>query len=200
MSVRAVLFIAFAAVFFFVGGARSAEDDAIIAQSKYFTVYAQAGVNVSSLIERVPFGSLPRFGTALRGDLPAQKRDPSLNGVFAEALDAIFDEVSDALDIQVYDYHGSIFFLPDKKAVVNVVTSINTGSYDARAFYVHEMNTIYVSAADVTIGILGHEIAHAIMSHYFVVPPPAKVQEILSGYVEYALQRSNTVLPPGKKR
>lgn len=175
-------------------GVCAAEADEILVQSRYFTVYALPGISVSSLIERIPFGPSSRFDPSM------QKRDPGLKGVLAESLDVLFEEVSDALDIQVYDYHGFIRVLPNREAVINMVTSIIARSYDARAFYVHEMNTIYVSAADVTVGVLGHEIAHAIMSHYFVVPPPVKVQEILSGYVEFSLQRSNTAMSPGKKR
>lgn len=194
MRVIPIVFFFFMVSLWGNDGARSAETDAVIAQSKYFTVYAQAGFSISSLLERIPFGPSSRM------DSYSRKRDPGLEGVLAESLDALFEEVSDALDIQVYDYHGSICVLPDREAVVNMVTSIIACPYDARAFYVHEMNTIYVSAADVTAGVLGHEIAHAIMSHYFVVPPPAKVQEILSGYVEFALQRSNTAMTPGKKR
>ena len=36
---------------------------------------------------------------------------------------------------------------------------------------------------------IAHEIAHAIINHYFVVPPSVKMQEILSGYVEYSLNK-----------
>jgi len=39
-----------------------------------------------------------------------------------------------------------------------------------------------------------HEIAHAVISHYFIVPPPAKIQEVLAGYVEYDLRKSTGTL------
>ena len=37
-------------------------------------------------------------------------------------------------------------------------------------------------------GILMHEMSHAIISRFFPVPAPVKVQEVLAMYVEYNLQ------------
>jgi hypothetical protein len=54
---------------------------------------------------------------------------------------------------------------------------------------------VYISYPEMTIGMLGHKIAHAIISHYFVVPPPAKIQEVLAGYVEYSIRKSAGTLP-----
>ena len=65
---------------------------------------------------------------------------------------------------------------------------------DERSYYLHETNTVYISYKDLTLGMLGHEIAHAIISNYFVVLPSAEVQEILSGYVEYSLKKQTMTL------
>ena len=53
------------------------------------------------------------------------------------------------------------------------------------------MNTIYASAENFKIGVIGHEIAHAVISHYFVVQPSVKIQEVLAGYVEYQLRKTD---------
>jgi hypothetical protein len=50
-------------------------------------------------------------------------------------------------------------------------------------------NTIYLSFNEMTLGIISHEMAHAIISNYFVTPPSPKIQEILSGYVEYSIRK-----------
>ena len=62
-------------------------------------------------------------------------------------------------------------------------------------FYVSSIDTLYVDAEYVNIHILGHELSHAIQVHYFVVPPPAKIQEILAGYVEYQFRKYTNTLP-----
>jgi hypothetical protein len=59
----------------------------------------------------------------------------------------------------------------------------------APSFYFHEEKTIYISTEDLDLGMLAHEIAHAIISHYFVVPPSERVQEVLSGYVDFHFKK-----------
>ncbi|MEI8176206.1 MAG: hypothetical protein WCG78_05005, partial [Candidatus Omnitrophota bacterium] len=62
-------------------------------------------------------------------------------------------------------------------------------------FYVFAADTLYVNADSISINILGHELSHAIQSHYFVVPPPVKIQEVLAGYVEFQLRKYADRLP-----
>jgi hypothetical protein len=52
------------------------------------------------------------------------------------------------------------------------------------SFYSHRTRNIAVAIDNITDGILGHEIAHAIISAYFVTPPPARMQEILAQYMD----------------
>jgi hypothetical protein len=42
-------------------------------------------------------------------------------------------------------------------------------------------------------------MAHALISNYFVVAPPPKVQEILAGYVEYSVRKRMGNLPRGTR-
>ena len=59
----------------------------------------------------------------------------------------------------------------------------------------NDINTIYVDSENININIFGHELSHAIQSHYFVVPTSNKMQEILAGYVEYQLRKYTNTLP-----
>jgi len=52
------------------------------------------------------------------------------------------------------------------------------------AFYTKETNTIYLQTEDLTIGILAHEMGHAVIEHYFVIRPPSKISELLCQYVD----------------
>ena len=107
-----------------------------------------------------------------------------------KTLDEIYLEVSDILDIHMYSYRIKLQVLPNKAYVSEVLQEHYSKKIDMPSFYFYEKNTIYISADQINAGILAHEVAHAIVSHYFVVPPPAKVQEVLCGYVEYSLNRS----------
>jgi hypothetical protein len=50
------------------------------------------------------------------------------------------------------------------------------------AFYFHRTRSIAVAIDSITDNILAHEIAHAVICAYFVIPPPARMQEILAQY------------------
>lgn len=60
------------------------------------------------------------------------------------------------------------------------------GAADAApiAFYSHGPRNIAVAIDTITDNILAHEIAHAVISAYFVTPPPARMQEILAQYMD----------------
>lgn len=52
------------------------------------------------------------------------------------------------------------------------------------AFYEHKTKALNISVDYASDGVLAHEVAHAIINQYFATPPPSKVQEILSQYVD----------------
>jgi len=113
-------------------------------------------------------------------DSPANPEN-TIHGI----LNGVYRKVSDILDIHLDDVKINLWIVPDQQAIGELLRE-NYGQYvEAPSFYWHERSAIYVSAKDLTLGILAHEIAHVIVSHYFVVPPPGKVQDVLCGYAEY---------------
>ncbi len=58
-----------------------------------------------------------------------------------------------------------------------------------KAFYAHGLRTIFSSEQDIIDSIIAHELGHAVIDHYFMVPPPSKVAELLAGYVDEHLER-----------
>ena len=52
------------------------------------------------------------------------------------------------------------------------------------ASYSNESRTITAYSDRITDGVLAHELSHAIIYSYFTSPPPKKIQEILSQYVD----------------
>ena len=53
-----------------------------------------------------------------------------------------------------------------------------------KAWYIYELNTIYVNVDDLHEGILAHEMAHSIIDNYLFVRPPEPTAEILARYVD----------------
>ncbi len=161
----------------------------LVAEGKYFSIYGSKNLDIISLLEKVNFNYFLHIGVISKND------DQDLKALLADTLDALYLEVSDILDIHIYSYHGKIYIFPDKSYVSKVAGRYFLKDFNEVGFYLHQENAIYISLAELTLGVLAHEVAHAIISHYFVVPPPVKVQEILAGYVEYSLRKHTGTLP-----
>lgn len=163
---------------------------ALVTQGKYFSVYGPPDLDINALLAKL------NFNYFLRPETAGQKASVDLKDVLSRTIDALYLEVSDILDIRMYaSFQGTIRILPDRKAINSQFKKIFRTDFPERSFYIADNNTIYISFADLTAGMLGHEIAHAIICRYFIVPPPTKTQEILAGYVEYTLRKSAGTLP-----
>ena len=176
----------FGAIFIFVllsGIAHAQASGNQIAGGTYFNVYSDGAADAYAVLSKIDLNYLVYSGSAANGA-------DNVSDMLAKTLDGLYLEVSDILDIHIYSFQGRIEILTDQNAVNSAFKNLFAQDFNERSFYIPEKNAIYLSFADLTLGLLGHEIAHAIISRYFVVPPPAKVQEVLSGYVEYKLRKS----------
>ncbi len=149
--------------------------------TEYFDLYFTSGTDQSLLNQRL---NLPASDQMLAGMSGAN--DLSGN------IDALYLRVCSILDMHLYSFRGKIKVCRD----YNQLNAIYEGLFDKdlsnrSSFFVFSNNSIYISADSFKREILGHEIAHAIISHYFVVLPPVKVQEVLAGYVEYQLRKGD---------
>lgn len=110
-----------------------------------------------------------------------------------QRFDNLFYVVSDIMDVHLRQARFKIVIFKTDDEVALQVEEIIAKRVESPSFYYRDENTIYISEQSFRAGILGHELGHAIISHYFVVPPPEKMQEVLCGYVEYTLlKHSNT--------
>jgi hypothetical protein len=92
--------------------------------------------------------------------------------------------------MQLFSYRGTIKVVRDQKDLADIYLRLyGTERRSERGFYIQELNTLYVTQQDFTKEIVGHEIGHAIIGNFFVVPAPTKVQEVLAGYIEYQLRK-----------
>lgn len=156
----------------------------LVARSKFFSIFGPPDLDVLTVLDKIDFDYFLQVDTLLG----KKREDP--RAILGDTVDAIFLESSRILGINVYSFEATMEFLPDESTVKIVVKQLTGVDIEERAFYLHEVKTIYVSVADLTVGVLGHEMAHAIISHYFGAPPAERIQEILSGYVDYSLQKS----------
>ncbi len=155
-----------------------------VIESKYFTVYYPPELDVSGLAQKLNISASDMF---LAGK-PVKKGLSSEAGL-ADMLDALFTQVSDILDMHIYSFRGNIKICRDFAQLKQVYKNFTNQELQAQSFYAYSVNTVYISADSFERGIIGHEVAHAVISKYFVVLPPEKIQEILSMYVDYELHK-----------
>jgi hypothetical protein len=156
----------------------------LIIKSQYFSILGPRDLDIFAVLNKLNYDYFLQTEGLLNeeGDAP--------DHVLAKTVDSIFVESSKILGINVYSFEATLEFLTDQNTVKVTIKNIAGVDVDERAFYLHENKTIYVSVADLNANVLGHEMAHAIISHYFGAPPAMNIQEILAGYVDYSLQKS----------
>lgn len=151
-------------------------------ETGHFTLYYSSGLDLGELAQGLNIGISDRL---LAG------QSISSSGDLADMLDVLFTRVCDILDMQLYSFKGNIKVCRDDAQLTDIYTNLFASDLgNRRSFYVYDLNTIYISPESFKREILGHEIGHAIISHYFVVLPSVKIQEVLASYVEYQLRKS----------
>lgn len=153
-------------------------------ESKHFHISYQGGVKPLKVAHQIKIDAYSIDGS----------RDGSYSGntpeeILSNNIENLFDEVSDILDMHLYSYKGNIRIYRNREELKKALLDKFERDIDYPAIYHDQGNTIYMSAEGLRVGILAHEMAHAIINHYFVVKPPMRIQEVLSGFVEYNIKR-----------
>lgn len=150
--------------------------------SEYFTVYAED----TSALNRF------EYHFTVPSSIDAIVPEPTViydTGDVGGELDVLYLAIAEILDIHIKKFHCNVKVCSDAASLARISERLFGRTVRVPAFYVVDNNTIYVDASNISINVLGHELAHALQNEYFVVPPPVKIQEVLSGYVEYQLRK-----------
>lgn len=178
------------AVLLIAGMAGAYEDEFASAEKiegRHVVVYYHKGIDIPALDRQLNIRPSDKI---LAGKNLSAKSSPEAE--FADMLDALFIHVCDILDMQLYTMQVDIKVCQDYGHLSRIYNGLFSSDLGGRkSFYVAGLNAIYISRDSFRREMLGHEMAHAIMSRYFVVQPPVKIQEILAMYVEYNLRKAS---------
>lgn len=109
---------------------------------------------------------------------------------FIEKIDALFERVQEILDMRKKsEKKVKIQLYAGKKELEEAYRELFGGELNVRAWYLFEINTIFINVDDVHEGMLAHEMAHAVIDNYLTVRPPRAAAEILAVYVDTHLFR-----------
>ena len=160
--------------------------DASRIASEHFDIFYKSGVDINTLISQLNISQSDQVLTGQSIDTASQDKQ------LASMLDVLFARAGDVLDMHLYSYKGNIKVFATQEQLRDFFYAKYHQDLPCNgvSFYLDDFNSIYISAADFRREVLGHEMGHTVMSHYFVVQPSVKIQEVLAGYVEYQLRKS----------
>jgi hypothetical protein len=99
-------------------------------------------------------------------------------------VDAVYEKVQEILDMRKSMEKVTIYISHDKQELHSLYQKIFKTPCHLRAWYVYELNAVYINVDDIHEGIIAHEIAHSIIDHYLLIRPPKATVEILARYVD----------------
>lgn len=186
---RHFFLILFGAVLLLGAPASFASDDGLGFQKKiegkYVAVYALSKLDAARLAEQL---NVRPSDEILQGQLAGGQNSNEV--MLGQMLDTLFLQVSNILDMHLYSMKMDLRVCKTIAELGDIYNRLFGTSLGGRkSFYVYDYNSVYVSEEAFQTGIIGHEMSHAIISRYFGVPAPVKIQEVLSMYVEYNLKK-----------
>lgn len=120
--------------------------------------------------------------------LPGQKGGMTVEDEIKQKTDLIFEQVETILEMFPLKLKFKLVLLPTDTDVQRIYQEKYGKWAEYIAFYSPQEKTMFVSVNDARLGVFSHEISHVIMDFYFKVPPPVKIHELLSQYVETQMQ------------
>ena len=184
---KRIVFFAIGLFFLHLGRAYALPDGFGSAQKiegKHFIIHYALDIYPSVLARQL---NLSAADEILAGQSASE--ESRLKAPLPAMVDTLFLRVCDILDMPLYSFKGDILVCRAQKELNIIYYNLFGKELSAPSFYIFTENIIYISRDSFSREILGHEIAHAIISHYFVVQPSIKIQEVLSMYVEYQLRK-----------
>ena len=141
-----------------------------------FTVYYEDGVDLNAAARRLR-RKIFFFGQGPSYDEGAEKS-------ITYRLDSLFGRAREILDMYPEMSKIKIKIFKDEEGLYEVYQKLIGSRGWAKAFYVHFYRTIFTSEDTINDSVMAHEMAHAIIDHFYKSVPPPKVSEALASYID----------------
>jgi hypothetical protein len=152
-------------------------------ETKYTIIHYQSMEDLVAFDKKLKYSSLSSatglqwlFSGSDSGNDPIER--------FKDKVDALYRRVQEILGMRKRMKKVEIEIYRDNRQLKEAFQTIYKREGHYRAWYIFELNTIYLTVDDIHEGILAHEMAHSIIDHYLTVRPPARSAEILARYVD----------------
>jgi len=116
---------------------------------------------------------------------------PSPQAKAGRYVDQLFQRVQVILEMPKPELKVHVRLYRSQDELSEAFSAITGRPTRVPAFYWRETDTIYLQLERISPGILAHEMAHAVIAHYFIVSPPEKIAELLCQYVDREVSKGN---------
>ncbi len=144
--------------------------------SRYTTIIYSNETQLRRFNKEIKLGSLSY--------LMRNKTSINFEDEIKNKMDVLIEKVESILEMYPREIKISIVLLDSEKEVQGIYHRKYGRHVDFIAFYSPKDKTIYLSINDVELAVLAHELAHAVIDHYYGITTPAKIHEVLAQYVE----------------
>jgi hypothetical protein len=152
-------------------------------ETRYVTLWYQSEATLSAFERKIAYSA----DSGSFASLFSSRQDSDLNAAVARKMEALFEKVQEILDMKKPMKKVRVRIYPDQGSLRDAYLALYKTDDQVRAWYIFEFNTIYVTAEDLSEGMLAHEMAHAIIDNFMAVRPPRNTAEILARYVDQHL-------------
>lgn len=149
-------------------------------ETRYATVIYEKDDLLKEFNNRIRLGSLSY--------LVRNKSSLTIADEVRNKVDVIMDRVQAVLQMFPNNIKIKIVLLPSDTEVSNMFKLKYAMDVSYIAFYAPRDKTVYISVDSVRLHVFAHELGHVVVDHYFGVPPPAHIHELLAQYVEAHLE------------
>lgn len=131
----------------------------------------------------------PRLGYLMTNQTPVTIEDE----VIAK-INTIIRQAEIILGMSPKDLHVNVVILPTSQDCSRIFSEKYGKLEKKLAYYSLSENTIYISAAETRLGVVAHELGHAIIDFYFSEQPPSYIHELMAQSVETHIDDNEELL------
>ena len=171
---------------FFIGTVDIVHVDAETDGQWHILETTHAKIRYRSLEDLKDFNEKIDYSSGLLGikELFSKKSSDDLTNKIQRKIDAVYEVVQEILGMRKLMEKVIVNIYHNKKELHAAFYEIFKKPCRLRAWYIHELNTIFIRADDINEGMLAHEITHSIINYYLSDRPPKATAEILARYVD----------------
>jgi len=149
-------------------------------KGKQATIFYEDEADLKRFVKGSRFGSFSFFFGGKKGVTMEQEA--------ANNMDKVLTRVQEILEMFPKGMQINVSLHKSSKQLSAIHKEIYWVPADYIAFYARKRNTVYIATKEMDLRVLAHELAHAVIEHYFNNSPPVKLHELMAQYVESQIE------------